>query len=358
MARKHKKTAFQGEAIANAPAKGHRAAITDSARTKRKLSRDVDESQDRSVKRSRVNSTRPEEPTENLRQSTAGQKAMATPNSDAEEVPLQIAEDLSVNKRQRDENVVEEISQTASKRSRLIGNAGLDHVSQSRTVESGILNPSVISAVTGPDSAHMAEDQVLPPELRHLADQYNFSTMSIISAAKIESRVRNLLERVQKSKFADTKAKPGIVILRVKANVAGKLCSVVELAKQQIETEKGKWWQYNKLHGELLRLKSRRIERTGGGKKLSKRSEIPAGDGITNCKAMENDAATGQEGKTTDEEEDEMEEEPFEVMTDPKLRERAAIPSQSGNGKKVRATPIMTIMLAMVPVPGLKELYG
>lgn len=355
MAREHKKAVFQGEAITNAISKGHQAPSTDTTRVKRKPSVDVGESQHHSVKRSKVNSRRPDGPTDDLRQTTPGQKAMATPHGDAEQILLQTAEHLSVNERQRDQSDVQEISQTTSKPSRLNGNAGLRHVPQSRTAEVENLNLTVVS--TGPDSSQMAEYQLLPLELRHLADQYDCSTMSIISSAKIESRVRNLLERVQKFRIADTKAKPGIVILRAKANVASKLCSVVELAKQQIETDKGRWWQYNKLHGELLELNPRRTECTGGGKTLSKRSKVPARDGIT-IRQREKSPAKGQDGEATDEEADDMDEEPFEVMTDPKLRERGAIRSESGNGKKIRTTPIMTIFLAMVPVPGLKELYG
>ncbi len=360
MASEHKNTILKGKAHANPTSKSDEASNTESTRTKRKLSVEAGNSQDRSVKRSEANSTLRDEQTDNLRQPATDQKSIASPNRGTEDILLQTAEDRS-NKRQRDEDDVQGISQTTGKRLRLNGNAGLDHVSESCTAEMEELNSPIIGAVTGPDPAPMAEHQELPPELRCLAGQYDFSTMSIISSAKIESRVRNLLERLRKFRFADTKGKPGIVILCAKANVASKLCSVVELAKQQIENEKGKWWQYNKLHGELLKLKQRRIECTGGGGKLSERNEITAGDGVTHHNAFnerEKGPATGQKGKSTDEEEDEIGEEPFEVMTDPKLREGNDIPSQSGNGKKVRNTPIMTIIFAMVPVPGLKELYG
>lgn len=280
---------------------------------------------------------------------------MATP------MIVQTAEHQPLNKRQRDETDVQAISQTTRKRSRLQRHAEPDHVSQSRTTETEDLNPSVISDVTGLDPVDVTEHQVLPPELRHLADQYEFFTMSILSSARIESRVRNLLARVQKFNFADTKAKPGIVILHAKADVASKLCSIVEVAKKQITMEKGKWWQYTKLHGELLELKPRRIECTRGIKTTSQRGKVPAAGGIDSPKATNGsrkDSATGKGGDIADEKEEEIEEEPFEVMTDPKPREQEANQSQSGNGKKVRNTPIIIIIFAMVPVPGLKELYG
>jgi len=279
---------------------------------------------------------------------------MATP------MIAQTAEPQPVNKRQRDETDVQAISQTTRKRSRLQRHAELDHVSQSRTTETEDLNQSVISDVTGLDPVDVTEHQVLPPELRHLADQYEFSTMSILSSARTESRVRNLLARVQRFNFADTKAKPGIVILHAKADVASKLCSIVEVAKKQITMEKGKWWQYTKLHGELLELKPRRTEGTGDARTISKRSKVPAARGTEISKATNESAkgsATGQ-GRDSADEKDEVEEEPFEVMTDPISRDQAANQSQSGNGKKIRNTPIITIIFAMVPVPGLKELYG
>ncbi len=377
MARKHKQTDHRGEAHANATSKANQAQTSDSTGTKRALPVDADKSQERSAKRSKADMTLPEKPTGRPRQTTKGQKAMATPDGSVEGKPNCLAQHPANNKRLRDEEDMEEISQKLSKRSRVNGNAGLNHVPRSQTTAIEHLNTSVTATVSAPDLAPVAEDQVLLPELQHLASQYDFSTMSILSSAKIESRVRNLLERIQSFSFANTKAKPGIVALRAKADVASKLCSVIELAKQQIEKEKGKWWQYNKLHGELLELKPKRIEPSKGGKTLPGWAKVQAPEEITCPKAAnetEKDSITGeireamdeeakegstmgQKGGSADEEEHEKEES-FEVMTDPKLRDREWMQPQSGNGKKVMNTPIMTIIFAMVPVPGLKELYG
>ena len=52
-------------------------------------------------------------------------------------------------------------------------------------------------------------------------------------------------------------------------------------------------------------------------------------------------------------------EEPFETMVNPKEAvDKGGELSGNGSGTKVRATPVMTIYFARVPVPGLRELYG
>lgn len=361
MAPKHERTNGQGNAPVDVTLGESHSPTSKSTGTKRKSLADADQNQDRSAKRSKFKGKQPNEVGDNHPQAIKGKARM--PHEGTVEASNRPNEHFSANKRQRDDGNAEDVSQTLSKRLKLKGNSDQKPGSESHSDAIQASKPSqhVANSVSNSVLAPVAQDELLPSEFHRLVDRYEVSTMSILSSAKIESRVRNLLERVQKFSFANTKAKPGIVVLRAKADVASKLCSIVELAKQQIGKEKGKWWQYNKLHGELFELKPREIKRTGGGMTLSKWSESQTREEITGSHATigakETPPTVGKKGGAIDEEEDDMEDS-FEVMTNTKLRDRNATRPQSHDGKKVRNTPVMTVIFAMVPVPGLKEHYG
>ena len=200
----------------------------------------------------------------------------------------------------------------------------------------------------------------LPAEFRHFAQQYNFKNMSIISSSKLESKIRTLLQHVSSFDFADTKTKPGVAILSAKASVASKLCSIVEIAKKAIIQEKGTWWQYNKLHGEFMQLKTKQPKRVGGGKTLSEWHQEQAQSGqeeVRRTNDSNDSLAKGQRQETINDEDTEMED-AFETMEPSK--DCTSRPTEQNNelSGKIRNTPIMTIYFARVSVPGLKELYG
>lgn len=203
--------------------------------------------------------------------------------------------------------------------------------------------------------------QELPPEVRHLSTKYNFTTMSILSSAKISDRVEKLLLRVENFSFADTNSKPGVVILHAKSEVASKMVSIVEIARQEIERNKGKWWHYSKLDAQIAELKAKPVKRRHDGKTLSEWEKERAG-GASQCIQE----AGGEKGRASEKVEhdyeegdgDEELEDAFESMVDPKEADGGAKQSENVSGKKIRAVPVLTIYFARVPVPGLKELYG
>ena len=55
---------------------------------------------------------------------------------------------------------------------------------------------------------------------------------------------------------------------------------------------------------------------------------------------------------------DEEMEDAFESMANFNEADHGKQQSRNGSSRKIRATPVMTIYFARVPVPGLKELYG
>ena len=195
-----------------------------------------------------------------------------------------------------------------------------------------------------PDS----NDSMHATEIQHLIPKYNFLPMSILSSSKLESKITTLLKHINHFDFADANLKPGIAILSAKAGVASKLCSIVEIAKNAIVQEKGTWWQYSKLQGQMTPLKTKPSKRTGGGKTLAEWEQEQAGSDI---------ATQGEGPKTLDDEDVEMND-AFETMKPPNKTTFWPPEQEDEANIKVRDTPVMTIYFARVPVPGLKEIYG
>lgn len=362
MARKHKHTDTQRGVYVPAIPESLDTPTLETRGTKHNLPADSDNSEHRHVKRSKLDTALPDKAIRNVRPVITGENTMTTPHQSEDDSHFQSTERLSINKRQRENDHVEELPPATRKRAKLNEGLSPGDPSQPRTTNVGNPGFCVNETATAPKSVPTAEDVELPPELLRFTDQYDFSTMSILSSAKIESRVRNLLQRVQKFTFADTKAKPGIVILHAKADVASKMCSIVELAKQQVGRANGKWWQYSKLHGELIKLKPKQTERSGGGKTLSEWSKAQAKPGIPNSEindGTEQVLSTRLKGSDLEGEGEDSMDESFETMASAKQRDRKLGQLQIGDtANKVRNTPIMTIIFALVPVPGLKELYG
>lgn len=203
---------------------------------------------------------------------------------------------------------------------------------------------------------------ILPPALALLQHKYALATMAVNSSSKINQKVRILISHMERFSFADLKAKPGLVILHATADVASKMVTIVEIAKREVEKEKGKWWQYSGVTGRLEELKAREKKKNDPGKVEGRtikqwqedaKSESRKGDAV--AEEVVNEAEAGPKARsgaqiTASAEEDEAEdEEAFQTMTDL---------GNVGNRPKVRAVPIMSIYMARVPVPELKELYG
>ena len=231
-----------------------------------------------------------------------------------------------------------------------------------------------------PTNQHTAEDTPtkqptaeIPSEVRHLASKYDFAPMSVMSSSKMEHKIRNILERVSKFSFTEITGKPGVVILHAQAKYANKLITIAEVSKREIEKDKGTWWQYTKLEGQLMemQIRPRKPEVEIGGKTLAtweaeqaKRTsgdggaDVEMGDSVAESNINDHvDDSGGVSVNRGTEERDEEVEEDFETMTVPATDPRL-MDGRDNARKKVRALPVMTIYLARVPIPGLKELYG
>lgn len=247
---------------------------------------------------------------------------------------------------------------TARKRRKTNSNTGLDHHDPP---SSDIPETTMMGNIERTELAPGAPAQDLPPEVRHLSSKYDFTTMSILSSTKVGEKVENLLLRVENFSFADPKSKPGIVVLHAKSKVASKMVSIVEIARQNIERDKGKWWQYSKLDGQMFELKTKPVKRRDDGKTLIEWQKERLGGEPKGFEEVGDGTGRASEEFQHDHEavhEDKEMEDGFESMVSPKETGRGAKQSGNGNGRKIRVTTIMTIYFARVPVPGLKELYG
>lgn len=211
-----------------------------------------------------------------------------------------------------------------------------------------------------PSSIMGPPPEILPPALALLQHKYALATMAVNSSSKINQKVRILISHMERFSFADLKAKPGLVILHAKADVASKMVSIVEIAKREVEKEKGRWWQYSGVTARLEELKAREKKKNDPGKvegrTIKQWQEDPKSGGRKGKAVAEevmNEAEAGpkarSEAQSTASAEEEEDDEAFQTMT--KL-------GNVGNESKVRAVPIMSIYMARVPVPELKELYG
>lgn len=174
--------------------------------------------------------------------------------------------------------------------------------------------------------------------------RYDVQLQSVISSSKIQQRVSAMLRHLTSPTSNEhapdeTESKTKVSILRAKATEAGKLVSIAEIAKREIEKEAsprgdgeskvgqggkaGRWFQYIAL-GEELRQRSRHEGNT-----------------------IIEETVLGDPG--ADEQDDEDDE--FEVMKTP--FERAI------EGKPiVRGVPVMSLFLSRSPIEELRRRYG
>ena len=258
-------------------------------------------------------------------------------------------------------NDADEVTESdgSKKRRRINSNTGLDH----HHPPSSDIPGTTIEKIQRPELAPPISARELPLEVRHLSSRYEFTTMSILSSAKISDKVTKLLLRVENFSFADPKTKPGIVVLHAKSEVASKMVSIVEIARQDIERKQGKWWQYSKVDREIAELKTKSMKLRNDGKTLLEWQKERAGGASQGVEEVGGETRRPSVEVQHDHEgvdEDEEMEDAFESMVNLQEADQGAQQPGigNGNGRKIRANPVMTIYFARVPVPGLKELYG
>ncbi|KAI2639003.1 hypothetical protein GGS26DRAFT_370079 [Hypomontagnella submonticulosa] len=156
--------------------------------------------------------------------------------------------------------------------------------------------------------------------LQVVESKYETQVHSVISSSKIQKKVTAVLQHLT----LPTPNKSNVAILRAKAADTGKLVSIAEIAKRELEkrTDDGRiWFQYIALGEEL--------------------KERPRDEGNTIIEETKLDG--GSDGDHDDDD--------FEIMKTPFER---AIEGQP----RLRGVPIISLFLSRVSIEELKKRYG
>ncbi|KAI1486092.1 hypothetical protein F5X96DRAFT_271496 [Biscogniauxia mediterranea] len=203
-----------------------------------------------------------------------------------------------------------------------------------------------------------------------IESKYDIQLQSVISSSKIQQRVTALLRHLRASTSDDPAAADGkppkktrLSILRARAPDAGKLISIAEIAKRELEKsgaqggEGGRWYQYMALGEE----KKERPRGGGGdeGRTVIEETVLGGGGGGPNARDPNNKndktprAGDGRDEKREDDgdEDEDEDEDDFEVMKTPLERAIEGRPL-------VRAVPVLNLFLSRVSVEELKKRYG
>ncbi|RYP64856.1 hypothetical protein DL771_008571 [Monosporascus sp. 5C6A] len=164
-----------------------------------------------------------------------------------------------------------------------------------------------------------------------LEDKYDVQLHNVLSSSKIQKRVSAVLQHIGprgSSKAITSTTKPRISILRARAADAGKLITIAEIAKRELEERGGeraerRWFQYIAL-GEEIKEKQR-----GEGKTIVEETVLGG-------------LAADEEGDGSGD---------FETMKTPLERAIMGRPL-------VRGTAIMSLFLSRISVDELKRRYG
>ncbi|RDL37906.1 uncharacterized protein BP5553_05339 [Venustampulla echinocandica] len=171
----------------------------------------------------------------------------------------------------------------------------------------------------------------VPPPYGNLTTTHDVLPMHIISSSQIEKKVTSALKQLANFP-AVPPAKPAVIMLHSKAKTASKMISIVEIAKREIASNGGKWFQYNSVDQTIEPKKVQKPESKSG---IDKSGEVKG--------PSEVDASGDPES--------DQDEEAFETMKTPFERAIEDIP-------KIRAVPTMTTYLSRVRIESLRKKYG
>ncbi|KAF3760860.1 hypothetical protein M406DRAFT_47181 [Cryphonectria parasitica EP155] len=174
--------------------------------------------------------------------------------------------------------------------------------------------------------------------LAELGGRYDILTASVISSSKINKKVTSVLAHLGHVDLYNPENKPGVMMLHARAGDAGKMVTVMELAKRRMGEEGVAWYQYNRVYEVAGEANTR-----GRGGPSSRRAARGANQTI-----IEDTVMDGAERDDDGEEEDEEEQEAFEPIQtalDVAIRDKPATEPK---------TTYMSIFLSRVPIPELQ----
>jgi hypothetical protein len=175
---------------------------------------------------------------------------------------------------------------------------------------------------------------------------YNMVSVPVPASLSFKNRYATLLRHfVEIHSRPQEKTEPTIIVLSPVENCTGKMITLVEKLKRDLESRSVRCFQYCAVQSRLIM-----VDRSKGAKRNSK--------GKNTGRNEETDAGVAKAAISLDEngcdENAEEEEEAFQNMDESKGN-----PSKTGTcgNMKQRRFPVMTIFLALTPVPELRQLY-
>ncbi|KAI9701563.1 MAG: hypothetical protein M1836_001619 [Candelina mexicana] len=190
----------------------------------------------------------------------------------------------------------------------------------------------------------------LPSGCEHLEKSHLLNIINVISSSSIKSKVSQVLAVLEGD--SSQHAKPTILILKAKSKVAGKLISIVEIAKRQLADNDRAYFQYTSLKPQMLEIAAPVVHgRQERGTKQDAAKEA--------AKEVE---------------EDECMDDSFEMITE--FREKGdgvasrihdprepavkaqVLASDPAGGSKIRAVPLLFIYMSTKCIQEFKGIYG
>lgn len=190
-----------------------------------------------------------------------------------------------------------------------------------------------------------------PPGCEHLEKSRVVRIVNVISSSSIKSKVDQLLALLVANPPEHTK--PAIVVLTAKPKVAGKLITVVEIAKRQLAESGLSYFQYTGLTSQMVENVTPEVD--------------PPQEQMA-------ELSVAKDGSDEVEEDQELDES-FEVISSEfnekgsghvssdKGRHKpaaktSALHDHSARGHKTRAVPLLFIYMSTKHVRELKDIYG
>lgn len=198
--------------------------------------------------------------------------------------------------------------------------------------------------------------------LAAIESKYDVQAHSVISSSKIQKKVTSVLRHLQPPTTPTANPpRPRVSVLRARATDAGKLISIAEIAKREmLKSIGGRWYQYIALGSETKEVGRDAKPRSSSAHKEGKTviEDTILGRRIQGQSANwemagDNDDEQQQQQQQQEKEQDEDDQgdDEFEEMKTPFER---AIEGTS----KVRAVPVMSLFLSLIPIDELRRRYG
>lgn len=187
----------------------------------------------------------------------------------------------------------------------------------------------------GPEPPRTLPAQPHAELLAELRPGYDLATASVISSSKIRDKVSAVLAHLGHVDLFSPESRPGVMMLHARAGDAGKMVTVMEVAKRRMGDAGTAWYQYN------------RVYEVAGGEGVGGRNGA-GGVGGGGSRTVVEDTIMGAGGEEGGDEDEDDSFEPVQMPLGLSARDKPAAANQS-------KTTYMSMFLSRVPIPELQS---